>query len=222
MRSTRRDFIKSLGIAIASLVMARCIPSGDEGDSAGGEDDSPQARLRSCWLQLDWLAQETREAYERGDQARGELIADHRAALDDLVAAGELDAAVADELDIAFSAATSHVFLASGAITCYTAMPPPDYSHVPHSQLVRQADLLAEMAESGDLDPATVAQAQAAIERDITFLKFSYKEKQALYDELREAAGDTYDFPSFDELDLEVSSETAEAARFLVELLSEE
>ena len=84
-------------------------------------------------------------------------------------------------------------------------MPPPDYSHVPHSQLVRQANLLAEMAESGDLDSDIVAQAQTTIERDITFLKFSYKEKQALYDELREAAGDTYDFPSFDELDLEIS-----------------
>ena len=222
MTSTRREFIKGLGIAIASLVMARCIPFGDEGDFTEDEGGSPRARLRSCWLQLDWLAQETRAAYERGDQAQHKLIADHRAALDALVAAGELDAAVADELDTAFSAAARHVYLASGAITCYTAMPPPDYSHVPQSQLARQADLLAEMAESSNLDSDVVAQAQTTIERDITFLKFSYEEKQALYDKLREAAGDTYDFPSFDELDLEISPETAEAARFLVELLLEE
>ena len=90
MCSTRRDFIKSVGIAIASLVMTRCIPFGG--------DDSPRGRLRNCWLRLDWLAQQARGDYERGDRAREELAATHRAALDDLIAADELDADVADEL----------------------------------------------------------------------------------------------------------------------------
>ena len=49
MRSTRRDSIKSVGIAIALLVMVRCIPF-------GSKDDSPRGRLRHCWLRLDWLA----------------------------------------------------------------------------------------------------------------------------------------------------------------------
>jgi hypothetical protein len=97
-----------------------------------------------------------------------------------------------------------------------------DYTPASSGQLAQQAGLLAEMAESGDLDPATVAQAQAAIERDIAFLNLSDAETQALYDELIEAAGGTYDFPSLDELDLEISPEAAEAARFLVELLSED
>ena len=61
MIPTRRDFVKSVGIAIASLVMARCIPFGG--------DDSSRSRLRNCWLRLDWLAQRTREIppenYER-------------------------------------------------------------------------------------------------------------------------------------------------------------
>ena len=40
-----------------------------------------------------------------------------------------------------------------------------------------------------------------------------------LYDALIEAAGDTYNYPTFDELDLEITPEAAEAARFLVDLL---
>jgi hypothetical protein len=214
MRSTRRDFIKSVGIAIASLVMVRCIPF-------GSKDDSPRARLRNCWLRLDWLAQQTQKDFERGDQALDGLVADHRAVLNDLVTAGELDAAVADQMQVAFTEAAFHVWRSNAPITCYEAVM-VDYTPASSGQLAQQAGLLAEMAESGDLDPATVAQAQAAIERDITFLKLSSEETQALYDELREAAGDTNDFPSFDELDLEISPETAEAARFLVELLSED
>jgi hypothetical protein len=212
MRSTRRDFIKSVGIAIASLVMVRCIPF-------GSKDDSPRGRLRNCWLRLDWLAQQAKGDYERGDKAREKLAADHRAALNDLVAAGEIDAGVADELNTAFSAAINHILLVNAPITCYEAVL-VDYTPASSDQLAQQAGLLAEMAESGDLDSDVVAQAQAAIERDVTFLKLSYEETQALYDELRETAGDTNDFPSFDELDLEISPETAEAARFLVELLS--
>jgi hypothetical protein len=215
MRSTtRRDFIKSVGIAIASLVMARCIPS-------GGKDDSPRGRLRYCWLRLDWLAQQANGDYERGDKAREKLAADHRAALDDLVTAGETDAGVADELNTAFGTAITHILFINAPITCYEPVV-VDYTPASSGQLAQQAGLLAEMAESGDLDPATVAQAQAAIERDIAFLNLSDAETQALYDELIAAAGGTYDFPSLDELDLEISPEAAEAARFLVELLSED
>ena len=211
MRSTRRDFIKSVGIAIASLVMVRCIPFGDK-------DNSPRGHLRNCWLRLDWLAQQAKGDYERGDQAREELAADHRAALDDLVAAGEMDADVANELDTAFGAAINHVLLSNAPITCYEPVL-VDYTPGSSDQLAQQAALLAEIARSGDLDPATMAQAQAAIERDIAFLNLSDAETQALYDELIAAAGDTYDFPSLDELDLEVTPGAAETARFLVELL---
>lgn len=213
MRSTRRDFIKSVGIAIASLVMVRCIPF-------GGKDDSPRGGLRNCWLRLDWLAEQAKGDYERGDRAREELATDHRAALDDLVAAGEIDADVADELNTAFGAATNHVLLSNAPITCYEAVV-VDYTPASSGQLAQQADLLAEMAKSGDLDPDTVAQSQAAIERDIAFLNLSQTETQALYDELIAAAGDTRDFPSLDEIDLDVPPEAAEAACFLVELLLE-
>jgi hypothetical protein len=96
-----------------------------------------------------------------------------------------------------------------------------DYTPASSGQLAQQASLLAEIAGSGDLDPTTVAQAQAAIERDIAFLNLSDAETQALYDQLVATAGGTYDFPPLDELDLEVTPEAAEAARLLVELLLE-
>lgn len=213
MTPTRREFIKSVGIAIGSLMAARCIPF-----ESGS--DSPRDRLRESWSRLDWLAEETRDwdDYERGEKARDQLITDHRDALDELVAAGDLDAAVADQVQTAFDAATYHIWRANCGMTCYEPVL-IDYTPTSSGQLAQQAELLTEMAESGGLDQDVVAQAQAAIERDVTFLNLSGAETQALYDELMEAAGDTYVFPSFDELDLEVTPETAEAARFLVELL---
>jgi hypothetical protein len=221
MSPGRREFIKGVGMGIASLMMARCIPFGGRGDSADGECGSARDCLRQCWLRLDWLAQQIREDYERGDQAQNELLAEHRAGLDDLVAACGLDAAVADYVQAAYSEAVGHVWRANGGITCYTVVS-PDYTPGSARRLMQQAEVLAEMAGSGDLDSGAVAQTQAAIEREIAFLSLSYDETQALYDELRKAGGDTNDFPPFAELDLEIAPEAAAAAHFLVELLLEE
>ena len=221
MASTRREFIKSVGVAIASLAMARCIYPLNRGGSDGDEGDSVRERLRRCWLRFDWLARETRDRddYGRGEQALDQLVADHRAALDELVVAGELDAGVADQVGTAFGAAAYHVWRSNAPITCYEPVL-VDYKPTSSGHLARQAELLVEMAESGDLDPDPVAQAQAAIERDVAFLNLSGEEVEALYDALMEAAGGTYAFPPpFDELDLEITPEAAAAARFLVELL---
>jgi hypothetical protein len=222
MAFTRREFIKNVGIAIASLATARCVcPVGGIGSK--GESDSPRERLRQSWMRFDWLAKEAQDegGYEQGEQAYNQLVADHRASLDELVAAGELDTDVARQVQIAFDAAAYHVWLSNAPITCYEPVI-VDYKPTSSSQLAWQAEILAEMADSGDLDPDTVAQAQAAIERDVAFLNLSGAETQALYDELMAAAGDNYTFPTFDELELEVTPEAAEAARFLVELLLED
>jgi hypothetical protein len=216
MSPTRREFIKRVGIAIASLMAARCACT----SFSDGIGDSPRDRLRNCWLQLDWLAQQVQGNYDRGDRAREKLAADHRAALDDLVNSGELDADVADELDAAFGSAIVHVLMANAPITCYKTAE-PNYIPVSADQLMQQTELLAEMAEDGNVDSGVVAQAQAAAERDIAFLALSDEERRDLNAELWAAAGDSYDFPSFDELNLEITPEAAEAARFLVELLLE-
>ncbi len=104
-------------------------------------------------------------------------------------------------------------------------------------QITHQADVLAEMAQNSELDPETVAQAQATLERDIALLRLSDEggrsgmeraiarshlsdeQTWALYDRL--AGSDPYDLPRFDELGLEIPPEAAQAARFLIELLLE-
>jgi signal transduction histidine kinase len=213
MPSTRRDFMKSVGVAIASLVMTRCIPFDTKSDSASD-------RVRECWLKLDWLAQRANGDYERGEEARDELAQDHRAALDDLVAQGEIDANVAEELNVAFNAAITHVFLSNAPITCYEPVL-VDFAPISSDQLTQQADLLNEFAQSGGIDAETLAQAQDAIERDITFLNLTYEETQALYDELIANAGETVDIPPFNEIELEIPPEVIQAAHFLVDLLLE-
>lgn len=216
MPLTRRDFIKNVGIAAASLALLRCNAITPQGDS------SPRGRLRRTWLRLDWLAeQSTGDSWERGQEAVQELSSQHRAALDDLVAAGDLTDGVAAELQAAYDAAAYHVFRSHAPITCYEPMI-VDYAPASSGQLTAQADLLAEMAERSDLDPATVSQAQAGIERDIAFLSLSQDERNSLYDELIQAANQGSAIPPFDQLNLEITPQAAEAARYLVDLLLED
>jgi hypothetical protein len=213
MSLARREFIKSVGITIASLVLLRCraLPS---------QDDTPRGELRDAWMQLEWLAGQSTD-WERGEQARQELAAQHRAALDSLAADGQLSPEVAEELQAAFEAATYHVYRSHAPITCYEPMI-VDYAPTSSDQLTTQADLLAEMADQADLDPATVSLARAGIERDIAFLSLSMDERQALYDALIQAGNEGTPIPPFDQLELEITPAAREAARFLVDLLLQE
>jgi hypothetical protein len=295
MTPTRREFIKSAGITIASLVMARCtssketstpvvrtryeptavldptptntaqlaqqtpvlsdvVESGDLEPSTVAQAQAAieRDRLRACWLQLDQLAPEAQASYGQEVQARDELIAAHQVAVNALVVAGELDAAVAEQVQVAFHAAAHDVWYRSFPLNiCYTPTPTgfvPEpvgaaevalagYIRTSASQLTHQAEVLAEMAQSSALDPDTVAQAQATLERDIALLHLSDEggrsgieraiarshlsdeQTWALYDRL--AASDPYDLPRFDELGLDVPPEAMQAARFLIELLLE-
>jgi hypothetical protein len=209
MAPSRRQFIKSVGVALGSLAMARCIAPGGGG--------SPRDRLRECWHRLSWLEEQAQDwdRPERGEEALDELTNDHQAALDDLVAAGALEADVAVEVQVAFEEAAYHVWRANVPITCYE---PVEIDYVPAgaSQLARQAEILVEMAEQGGVDPQALAEAQAAIERDVAFLSLSHEERMALYDEII-AQGSPY--PRFNEVDLDIPPEAAEAARFLIDLL---
>ena len=223
MSPTRREFIKRVGIALASLMAARCAcVSLIEGDTGLG--GTPRERLRRSWQRFGWLEEQASDwsDYEKGEKAREELVSEHRAALDELVAAGELDADVADLVQEAFDGAAYHVWRANCGMTCYEAMPGPEYTPYASSQLVAQAEILADLADDATIDQETVAQAQAAVEQGIAFLGLSNEEEKALYDELIEAAGESHDYPPFNELELEITPEAAEAARFLVELLLEE
>jgi hypothetical protein len=211
--ASRREFIREVGIALAALMTMRCrLPS--------RLPHSPRDRARDCWLRLDWLAEETQNAkrLEQGQDARDQLLQDHQSALDELTASGELESDVADQVHTAFDAAIQHIWRSNAPITCYEAVM-IDYKPTSSNQLANQAKLLAQ---GDDLDPETVAMAEAAIARDVAFLNMSGTDLQTLYDSLLKQAEEGSRVPSFDELDLTVSSEALEAARFLVELLLEE
>lgn len=217
MGLTRREFLKSIGVTMASLAMTGCSPGLVRDDS----DDSPRGRLRSCWLRLDNLAETTKKNHEKGEQLKTNLAAEHRAALDDLVSGGELTRIVSDQVQAAFDEALYHVWRANAPMTCYEPMI-VDYTPTSADQLVQQASLLAGLARGGDLDPDTVRRAQSAIERDIAFLSLTSQETEELYQALQEAAGDSFRFPPFEELALDIPAEAIEAARFLVDLLTEQ
>jgi hypothetical protein len=212
MTLTRREFIQGLGVAVASLVLARCT-------APPSQDDSPRGRLREAWMQFGWLAEQSTGAeWERGQEALQDLAAQHRAALDELVAGGELSPAAAEELQAAYIAATYHVFRSHAPITCYEPMI-VDFAPESSDQLTMQAHLLAQVADQDDLDPSTVSLAQDAIERDIAFLSLTSAERQTLYDPLLQGASQGEPVPPFDQVELEITPEAAEAARYLVELL---
>jgi hypothetical protein len=172
------------------------------------------------WLRLGWLAEQSTGDWERGQGASEELLAEHQAALDEIVAAGEITSDVAAELQAAFGAAVYHVYRSNAPITCYEPAL-IDYMPVSSGQLTQQVQILEDMAEEGNLDPATITQAQAAVARDIAFLSLPQEDVQALYDHLIQTAGGA-GYPAFDELALEVPPSAAEAARFLIEVLVEE
>ena len=203
MKTTRREFIRRVGVACASLMGARwacCyapipptytspIPS----PSPTGATDPNWSALRACWLDLD---HPDLQSFEDTDFSR-DLRQRHGDALAALVKSGEIEAAVADEIAAAFEEAIAHIQRQQA--TCYIALPPV---FAPREDLVKQAELLEELSTEGDIAPETVAQAQAALERDIAWLsQFHAGEEPG-------------------ELDgIAITPEAAEAARILVELL---
>jgi len=211
MALTRREFMKYVGVTLASFVLARCTPPWPQ------RKDTTRDRLRNCWLQLDWLGKETREHWESANETRlrDELTAEHRAALDELVSTGTLTAAVADEVQAGFSAAAYHVWRSNAPMTCYAPVL-INYTPETSGDLGQQAQLLDEMAGKGGLDPNTVALAQASIERDLSFLALPHEKKEELYRQILDAYHSSI---PFSEVPLEVTPEAAEAARFLVDLI---
>lgn len=208
---TRREFIGQFGIALLALLATRCV-------RLRGRDGTPRGRLRDGWLRLNELAAQAQSGQEDyGQQALAEMTTLHRGALDELVTAGELAPEVADHVQAAFEGAAYHVWRSNAPITCYEPVM-IDYRPTSSDQLARQAALLAELAELDKLDAVAVAQAHAAIERDITFLNMSSEEVNALYAQILAQSAQT-GVPDFDQIHLEITSEAADAARFLVDLL---
>jgi len=216
MAITRREFIKIVGISMAGVAMTRCAAL-----APVKKDDSTRGRICKSWMRLDELAQSANKLDDMGEKLRDQLVADHQSALNELVAANELEQAVADQVQEAFGAAAYHIWRSNAPITCYEPMPNPEYTPTSSGQLAMQSEILVEMAQKGKIDPAVAAQAQATIERDIAFLALTDEQTQALYERIRQTAGETNQIPEFDQVQLEITPEAAQAAHFLVDLLSD-
>ena len=206
--TTRRRFIRQVSMLLTSLAAAHCT-------ALPKQDSTPRNRLRTCWLSFDEAREQAKQGYEQGNAAMDQLQAEHRAALDELVAANELGAATAEDVQVIYEEALSHI--RSSMMTCYEAVR-YDLQFSAREQVIQQTKFLVHMAKKDDLDPQTVAQVQANLERDAAYLDLPTETREKLYNEAL-AAGKEY--PQFTDLDLEVGPEAAEAARFLIALLSE-
>ncbi len=226
----RRDFMKLFGISIASLYLNRsCIPSTPTVTCYTPAPivtptlppttaASARGRLRLYWLRFGELAEKSREDTE--NKLGNELITGHRAELDELVANGEISASAADLVQEAYAAAVFHVWRSSAPITCYLTSGPV-YSPTSANVLVEQAAVLSQIAEQGTIDPDTLAKAQTALERDMSFYALTDEEVQALYERLRKENEQTgQPLPPFEELSLELTPEAQEATQFIVDLLT--
>jgi hypothetical protein len=131
------------------------------------------------------------------------MEAEHQAALNEMVAESEIELQVATEVQAAYQAAVTHAWADACRVVCYEPAPLP---YAANTQLVNKVRLLDRIAKSQKLDPETVAQARQALERDIAFLDLDP-------DDRPQGVG-------FGQLELEIAPEVAQAARFLVELLS--
>jgi len=145
------------------------------------QPQSARERLRRSWYGFDELAKQA--AKETENKLGLRMTAAHRAALDELVASGELALDVASLVQQAYEAAVYHVWRSNAPITCY--LPAfVDYQPSSASVLVEQSEILEELARQGSVDPDTLAKARAALEHDMAFYALSDAQTPALYERL--------------------------------------
>ena len=151
--------------------------------------------LRGCWAEL-----ESGKARSLSDAPLpADLPQRHSDALGKLVSNGEMEAVVAEKVKAAFGQMLEHID-GLGSM-CYIAMP---IESMPRGDMMGQIAALEEMAGKSDIDPATVAQVRASLERNIAWLvQFQAGESTGLVH------------------DVQVDTPSAEAARVLVEMLLE-
>ena len=203
--------------AVVACYEVAPLPTGTPPPPAMAFDSPEWEHLCKLWYSFDELAKEAADL-EVGQKALEEATAKHQETLDALVQTGQLNAAVADEMQTAFAEASWHVWRSNAPITCYIPVPYPDYEFESKYSLVKQAELLEEMAGRSGIDEATVAQALAAIERDIAYMMLTEKARKAIREEAMQA-GDQEDWPKLEQIDLDVPDECRQAAAILVGLL---
>ena len=230
MNISRRDFMKLVGVSVASLLLPGCrIPLPVSCYAPLPPSPYPpdvltsKGRLRRGWLSFGELAQATADEAAQGDTENTfgrQLIADHRLALDELVASGELTATVADLIQEAYEAAVYHVWRSNVPMTCYEPMQ-VNYASASADMLVRQAAVLSEVAGGISIDPETLSKARAAIEHDMAFYALTDQQVASLYDRLiTEWQSQQQSSPAFEDVELEITPDAKAAAQFIIHLLT--
>jgi hypothetical protein len=208
MTCTRRRFIKSVAVTLASLVASNALTAcASSSSTASHKEQEPTAweRLRQSWLELSALKDVSLGADWDTTQATLEQhSAAHQAALDELVADGQISQVVSEQLQLAYAEAVYHV--QRSMATCYIALP---FEYNVRVDLLQQTHALHKLAGELDLDPAVVAQAQAAIARDVAFFEAVNTRKTER----------THIEQQFQDDQLQASPAALEAANILVDLL---
>jgi hypothetical protein len=236
MSISRREFIQLFGVTVATMLVTRCkrlVPATPVvtcyapiaptlEPTAISQPLLALDRLRVCWMSFGVLAQVTVEAAGSGSSEvpyRFGLVSDHRQALDELVAAGELSASVADLVQEAYEAAVYHVWRSNAPITCYEPAF-VDYAPASAQVLVDQSQVLRQLAEGGNIDPATLAKARSALDHDMAYYALSDTDVQTLYSQLAELY-QGQSIPAFENVPLDSTPDAQAAAQFIIDLLTQ-
>jgi hypothetical protein len=239
----RRDFMKVFGISLGSLLLARCQVPWDSSPQQTcyapspitptttpirSGSLSPRERLHLGWLRFGELARKAAEPIGTpgsggtSESFAAQIRADHRAALDELVAVGEISATMADLLQEAYAAAVFHIWRSNAPLTCYL-VGPIGFTPASADDLVAQAAALNQVAEGTPIPAETLAKIRSALEHDLAYYALSDAEVEALYAQLREEYADPNGgIPDFADVQLNLSPDVIAAAEFLVAVLAEE
>lgn len=222
--------MKLVGVSVASLALTRCrfIPATCYAPMPPSpyptEPVSVRDRLRACWLRFDELVQKTQEESAQGvtENTFGQqLVAEHRLALDELIAAGQLTSAVASLVQEAYEAAVYHVWRSNAPMTCYAPVI-VDYGPTSAGVLIQQSEVLNEIASQGTVAPQTLENARTALEHDMAYYDLSADEVNSLYERIItewQTQGQTA--PAFEDVELEITPDAKAAAEFIIGLLTE-
>jgi len=249
MDLSRRDFLKLFGISVASIMLTRCKPivptptvtphkappltptvtpptpmvtcyTAMPPTPVTPAASSVRERLRQCWFSFDDLARSILDNQNTDNTMGTQLIADHSAALEEIVARGELTAEVADLVQESYESAIQHIWRSNAPITCYIAAY-VDYAPSSAQVLVDQSIILEQVSAGGTVDPSTLETARAALEHDMAFYTLTDQEVQALYEQLSlHTQNSNQPLPEFNALPLDLTPEAREAAQFILNLLT--
>jgi hypothetical protein len=153
------------------------------------------------------------------ERTRVVSVSAHREVLSRIVATGELTIEEADLVQLAFKEAVEHVCRLKAPITCYK---PGDIGMGLMSSrydLMRQRDLLEDIATGGDVRLETIRSVREAIEQDIAFLEVFWAPCRK--DDTCQVTVQAL-LEQFDQGSIEVSPDVETAALFLVGLLLKE